>query len=87
MGERGPGLPVLSLVPSGFLAVSIHLHKMSPTEQPLKIAVRSIDEHTKPFDRIWRGDKSGTITYYGRPHFEDKYAERQWIKGHLVCGS
>lgn len=39
-----------------------------------------------PIDRIWRGDRAGKVTLAGRPNFHgDKYAERQWIKEHMVC--
>jgi hypothetical protein len=37
-----------------------------------------LDEH--PFNRIWRGNKEGTVTVAGVPKFTDKYEEREWIK-------
>lgn len=36
-------------------------------------------------DRVWRGNREGTVRLHGRPDFQgDKYAERQWIKEHMV---
>ncbi|KAJ7280291.1 arad-like aldolase/epimerase [Mycena rebaudengoi] len=42
-----------------------------------------LDEH--PFNRIWRGNKEGTVTVAGVPKFTDKYEEREWIKGHMAA--
>ncbi|KAF8518472.1 class II aldolase/adducin N-terminal [Gautieria morchelliformis] len=37
-------------------------------------------------DRVWRGNKEGTVRLHGRPDFKgDKYAERQWIKEHMAA--
>ena len=39
----------------------------------------------QPIERLWRGNKSGSVAFAGRPDFKgDKLAERQWIKEHLV---
>uniref|UniRef100_A0A0W0F892 Putative arad-like aldolase/epimerase n=1 Tax=Moniliophthora roreri TaxID=221103 RepID=A0A0W0F892_MONRR len=38
-----------------------------------------------PLPRLWRGDKEGKITYPSIPTFEDKYEEREWMKGHLAA--
>jgi hypothetical protein len=40
-----------------------------PSEQP---------EH--PFNKIWRGDKPGSVRLDGVPKFDDPYLEREWIK-------
>jgi len=38
-----------------------------------------------PFNRIWRGNKQGTVRLDGIPMFDDPYAEREWIKGHMAA--
>jgi hypothetical protein len=38
----------------------------------------------RALDRIWAGDAAGMITFPGRPTFEDKLEEREWIKAHLA---
>lgn len=39
----------------------------------------------QPLDRLWRGNKNGSVAFTGRPDFKgDKHAERQWIKEHLA---
>jgi hypothetical protein len=37
-----------------------------------------------PFNKVWRGDKQGTVRLESIPKFDDPYAEREWIK---VSGS
>ena len=32
------------------------------------------------FNRIWQGDKQGTIRLDGIPSFENPYEEREWVK-------
>jgi hypothetical protein len=40
----------------------------------------------RPVERLWRGNKSGSVRLNGVPDFNgDKYAERQHIKEHMVC--
>ncbi|EEB90223.1 hypothetical protein MPER_11599, partial [Moniliophthora perniciosa FA553] len=38
-----------------------------------------------PLPRLWRGDEEGKISYPSIPTFEDKYEEREWLKGHLAA--
>ncbi|KAF8507569.1 class II aldolase/adducin N-terminal [Hysterangium stoloniferum] len=39
-----------------------------------------------PLERVWRGNKSGTVRLDDIPDFKgDKYAERQWIKEHMAA--
>lgn len=70
---------------------------MAPVATPVQNPVQqTIKEITKPqedlvqlpkkqLDRIWRGDTQGVIHMPGIPDFQgDKYAERQWIKEHMV---
>ena len=39
---------------------------------------------SRPLERLWRGNKAGTVRM-SCPDFKgDKYAERQWIKEHMV---
>jgi hypothetical protein len=33
-----------------------------------------------PLDRVWRGNKEGTVSMAGVPKFTNKYDEREWIK-------
>jgi hypothetical protein len=42
------------------------------------------DLDANPFNRVWRGDKSGSIRMTGVPKFEDKQEERKWIKEHMA---
>ncbi|KAL0578651.1 hypothetical protein V5O48_003351 [Marasmius crinis-equi] len=44
-----------------------------------------LDKLEGAFDRVWRGDKEGTVKHAGIPKFEDKYKERDWIKAHLAA--
>ena len=37
------------------------------------------------FNRIWRGDKEGTVRLDGIPSFENPHEEREWIKVVLFC--
>ncbi|KAL0576010.1 hypothetical protein V5O48_005977 [Marasmius crinis-equi] len=38
-----------------------------------------------PIDRLWRGDKEGTIQLEGMPVFDDPYQEREWVKEHMAA--
>jgi ribulose-5-phosphate 4-epimerase/fuculose-1-phosphate aldolase len=38
-----------------------------------------------PLRRTWRGDKEGKIELAVIPKFQDKYAEREWVKAHLAA--
>lgn len=42
------------------------------------------DLDSNPFNRVWRGDKKGSIRMPGVPTFEDKHEERKWIKEHMA---
>jgi hypothetical protein len=33
-----------------------------------------------PLQRVWRGNKEGTVTMAGVPRFDNSYDEREWIK-------
>lgn len=44
------------------------------------------DLDKNPFNRVWRGDKNGSIRMTGVPKFDDKYEERQWLKEHMAGG-
>ena len=38
------------------------------------------------FNRLWRGDKQGTVRYLDSiPNFENPYEEREWVKVVLTC--
>lgn len=37
-----------------------------------------------PFQRVWRGDRQGSIKMPGVPTFEDTYEERRWVKQHMA---
>jgi hypothetical protein len=37
-----------------------------------------------PFERVWRGNREGTIRMTAVPTFTDKYEERKWIKEHMA---
>lgn len=39
---------------------------------------------TNPFERVWRGNREGTIRMTAVPTFTDKYEERKWIKEHMA---
>jgi len=46
----------------------------------------TVNLSSTPFERVWRGNKAGTVRMPGRPDFKgDKYAERQWIKEHMAA--
>jgi len=38
-----------------------------------------------PFNRVWRGNKQGTVRLNSIPKFDDPYAEREWIKEHMAA--
>ncbi|KAF8228121.1 arad-like aldolase/epimerase [Tricholoma matsutake] len=38
-----------------------------------------------PFNKLWRGNKQGTVRLDGIPKFHDPYAEREWIKEHMAA--
>lgn len=43
------------------------------------------DLAANPFQRVWRGDRVGTIKMPGVPTFEDKHEERTWVKQHMAA--
>ena len=42
------------------------------------------DLDDNPFQRVWRGDRAGTIKMPGVPTFDDMYQERTWLKQHMA---
>ncbi|GAA5973031.1 hypothetical protein JCM11641_000371 [Rhodosporidiobolus odoratus] len=58
----------------------------APHLKPTQHFEQSVDNLAEnPLDRVWRGNKEGTIRLEGVPDFgEDVYAKRQWIKEHLA---
>jgi hypothetical protein len=44
------------------------------------------DLSTNPFERVWRGNREGTIRMPGVPTFTDKHEERRWVKEHMAAG-
>jgi len=60
---------------------------MNPNAGDLKNVPQGLPDAPKKkvMDVAWRGNKAGTVIFRGKPDFKgDKYAERQWIKEHLV---
>jgi hypothetical protein len=41
---------------------------------------------SNPLRRTWRGDKEGSVELKVIPQFQDKYAEREWVKVSVFCG-
>lgn len=55
------------------------------TEEIKKVPQTTAHLPNSPFERVWRGNKQGTLRLPTIPDFQgDKYAERQWIKEHMV---
>lgn len=42
------------------------------------------DLASNPFQRVWRGNREGTIKMPGVPTFDDKHEERTWVKQHMA---
>jgi len=42
------------------------------------------DLDDNPFQRVWRGNREGTIKMPGVPTFDDKHEERKWLKEHMA---
>jgi hypothetical protein len=47
-------------------------------------SVAGLDPTKNPLERTWRGNASGTVKYPGYPKFQDKYAEREYVKQHMA---
>jgi hypothetical protein len=45
-----------------------------------KPVATDVQQPDHPFNKIWRGNKQGTIRLDGIPKFDDPYAEREWVK-------
>ncbi|RDB18235.1 Meiotically up-regulated gene 14 protein [Hypsizygus marmoreus] len=48
-------------------------------------APQPLSDPQHPFNKVWRGNKEGTIRLNGIPSFTDPYAEREWIKEHMAA--
>ncbi|WVW84365.1 hypothetical protein I302_106399 [Kwoniella bestiolae CBS 10118] len=53
------------------------------SEKPKENAHKT-DLAKNPFERVWRGNREGTIRMGGVPKFDDPYEERKWIKEHMA---
>ena len=62
-------------------SASIRLHG-APAKQDN--VTSSLPERSDLFQRVWRGNREGTIKMPGVPTFEDKYEERTWVKEHMA---
>ncbi|GAA6041704.1 hypothetical protein JCM8097_003091 [Rhodosporidiobolus ruineniae] len=73
--------------------VAIHETAPAATQQqhPLKAAAPPSKQNVaglaeNPLDRVWRGNKEGTVKLAGIPDFGgDLYAKRQYVKEHLAA--
>jgi hypothetical protein len=50
------------------------------TNGNVKPAAAELQNSDHPFNKIWRGNKQGTVRLDGIPKFDDPYAEREWVK-------
>ncbi|KAF8575494.1 aldolase [Ramaria rubella] len=68
------------------VATPTQIPEQVPVEDLKKVHQTTANLPKSPFERVWRGNKSGSVRLANRPDFKgDKYAERQWIKEHMAA--
>jgi len=65
-------------------APRLHLQGVSDPSSSSTTNTHKQDLNDNPFQRVWRGDRAGTIKMPGVPTFDDKYEERKWLKQHMA---
>jgi hypothetical protein len=63
---------------------SLHLQGSSAEPASQTTTTHKQDRNSNPFQRVWRGNRDGTIKMPGVPTFDDKYEERTWLKQHMA---
>ena len=64
---------------------TLHLNGSSEPKTTPSTNTHKQDLADNPFQRVWRGNREGTIKMPGVPKFDDKYEERTWLKQHMAA--